>query len=591
MKVDLVRVAVIDKSACRPKDSGRVCRKSCPVVRTGKEAIYFLDAALPPIIDEGVCIGCGICVKRCPFFAISVVNLPDEIEKEAFHRHGVNGFKLFRFPEVRPGEVTAIVGQNGTGKSTILNILAGEITPNLGDPGAHPDLEQIADRLRGTTTSSLLKNIMSRKIRVVHKPQYVDLIPKAVSGSVREVLSRAADNTAVSEVSDTLQLSNLLDRDIGLLSGGELQRLAIAAAILKDGDLYLVDEPSSFLDVSQRISVAKVLRGLKEKGKTLLIVEHDLGLLDYLADYVSVIYGEPGVYGIVSHLMASRVGVNSYLEGYLRSENIRIRKEQIRFTVRPPPGEVEAVESLRWEDASMDLGGFRLQMDGGKAYIGQVIGVVGPNGIGKTTFIKKVMRDYFGESNPSVSYKPQYLSDVFTGTVSSILQASAGTQEIPSWAETEILRPLRVDKIVDREVSTLSGGELQSVAVATALVHKADYYFFDEPCAYLDVEQRMAVQRAIRRIVEAKASVAFVVEHDILFVDFVSDRLIVLDGEPGTSGHVNSPTSMKDGMNKLLSSLSITFRRDIDTGRPRINKPGSRADQEQMASGDYYYAS
>lgn len=585
----MIRVAVIDKSACRPKDCGKPCRKSCPVVRTGNEAIYFTDDALPPIIDEAVCIGCGICVKRCPFLAISVVNLPDEIEKEAFHRHGVNGFKLFRFPEVRQGEVTAIVGQNGTGKSTILRILAGETNPNLGDPLGNPSVEEVADRLRGTTTSSLIKGIVNGEVKVIHKPQYVDLIPRAVTGSVREVLSKAAGGGEVDEVARDLQLAGLLDRDVGLLSGGELQRLAIAAAILKDADLYLVDEPSSFLDVSQRISVAKVLRGLRERRKTLVIVEHDLGLLDYLADYVSVVYGEPGVYGVVSHLMSSRVGVNSYLDGYLRTENIRIRKDPIRFATRPPPGEVEAVEALRWERSSVDLDGFRLDVEAGSAYMGQVLGIVGPNGIGKTTFLRKVMSDHFGDASPSVSYKPQYLGGVFSGTVSSVIQASAGTQEIPSWAETEILRPLRINKLLDREVETLSGGELQSLAVASTLIRKSDYYFFDEPCAYLDVEQRMAVQRAIRRIAEAKAAVAFVVEHDILFVDFVSDRLIVLDGVPGVSGHVNAPTSMREGMNKLLSSLSITFRRDVDSGRPRINKPGSRADQEQMASGDYYY--
>lgn len=585
----MIRVAVIDKAACRPKDCGKPCRKSCPVVRTGKEAIYFTDDALPPIIDEEVCIGCGICVKRCPFLAISVVNLPDQIEKEAFHRHGINGFKLFRFPEVRAGEVSAIVGQNGTGKSTILKILASEISPNLGDPLRNPSIDEVVDRLRGTTTSSLMKNIANKEVKVVYKPQYVDLIPKTVSGSVREVLSDVAGDAGVDEVAQELQLANLLDRDVGLLSGGELQRLAIAAAILEDGDLYLVDEPSSFLDVSQRISMARVLRGLREKGKTLVIVEHDLGLLDYLADYVSVIYGEPGVYGVVSHLMSSRVGVNSYLDGYLKTENIRIRKDPIRFMARPPPGEVEAVESLRWDHSLTDLGGFRLEVEAGSAFMGQVLGVVGPNGIGKTTFLKKVVADYFGEDNPSISYKPQYLGGVFSGTVSSVLQSSAGTQDIPSWAETEIVKPLRIDKLMDREVDTLSGGELQSVAVASALIRKSDYYFFDEPCAYLDVEQRMAVQRAIRRIVEAKAAVAFVVEHDILFVDFVSDRLMVLDGEPGVSGHVNPPTSMRDGMNELLSSLSITFRRDVDSGRPRINKPGSRADQEQTASGDYYY--
>lgn len=561
------------------------------MVRTGKDAIYFLEETQPPIVDEETCIGCGICPKRCPFYAISIVNLPDEIEKEAFHRHGTNGFKLFRFPEVRPGDVTAIVGENGTGKSTILKILAGEIAPNLGDPTSQPDKDEVIDRLRGTTTSSLIKRAMNGDLKVVHKPQYVDLIPRAVSGSMGEVLSKVGDEARVEDVATTLGISNLLQREVGQLSGGELQRMAIAAALLRDVDVYVIDEPSSFLDVSQRILVARALRELKQRRKTLVIVEHDLGLLDYLADYVSVIYGQPGVYGVVSRQMSSRLGVNSYLEGFLRSENIRLRKEPIRFAARPAPTEMEGALSLRWEDDLINLDGFELRIEGGGAYAGQVLGIVGPNGIGKTTFLNKVVKDYFGENNPSISYKPQYLTGKFTGTVSSVLKDSAGGHDIQAWAETEILRPLRLEKLVDRDIETLSGGELQSLAVASALIRQADYYFFDEPCAYLDVEQRMAVQKLVRRIVEARAAVAFVVEHDILFVDFVSDRLLVLDGQPGVKGHVNPPMSMREGMNRLLSALSITFRRDVDTGRPRINKPGSRVDQEQMASGEYYYIS
>ncbi len=584
------RIAVIDKDSCRPKDCGHPCRKSCPVVRTGSEAIYFLDDAKPPIIDEVVCIGCGICVKRCPFDAIQVVNLPEELERDAFHRYGVNAFKLFRFPEIRPNEITAIIGKNATGKSTILKILAGQLRPNLGDPDSTPEMDEILGRLRGTTTAALLGRIYRAEAKVVYKPQYIDDIPKIVSGSVRDILARLAGEREVVKVTESLDLNEFLDRDVEVLSGGELQRLAIATALLKNGDTYIVDEPSSYLDVAQRILVAKVLRDLKQEGKTIVVVEHDMGLLDYLSDYVCVLYGEAGVYGIASRLMVSRVGVNSYLEGYLKAENIRIRDEPIRFSVRPPPSESESSESLIWQESKTRLNGFELLIDAGRVSRGQVIGVVGPNGIGKTTFILKIMRDFFGEDNPSISYKPQYLSGKFIGNVASVLGKSTGEEGIPSWMETELIKPLRIDRIMEREVDTLSGGELQSVAVCSCLLKQSQFYFLDEPCSYLDIEQRMAVQKAIRRITEAKASTTFVVEHDILFVDFVSDQLMVLDGEPAVRGHVNRPLSMREGMNKVLSNLSITFRRDLGTKRPRINKPGSRSDVRQKAAGSFYYS-
>jgi len=174
-------------------------------------------------------------------------------------------------------------------------------------------------------------------------------------------------------------------------------------------------------------------------------------------------------------------------------------------------------------------------------------------------------------------------------TVKEVLEEKFGSSNFPSWIETELIKPLRLNKLMERSTETLSGGELQALAVASSLISNSNFYFIDEPCSFLDVEQRVTVQRMIRRLTEIKAATTFVVEHDILFIDFVSDRLIVIDGTPGVHGRVSSPKSMKDGMNEFLSKLSITFRRDIDTNRPRINKPGSRNDLEQKQLGQYYY--
>ena len=95
--------------------------------------------------------------------------------------------------------------------------------------------------------------------------------------------------------------------------------------------------------------------------------------------------------------------------------------------------------------------------------------------------------------------------------------------------------------------------------------------------------------KAIRRITKMSGVTAFVVEHDIVAQDFISDKLMVFQGEPGKTGHAGEPYSLENGMNSFLKQMDITFRRDQDTKRPRVNKEDSRLDKEQKKTGRYYY--
>jgi ATP-binding cassette subfamily E protein 1 len=142
---------------------------------------------------------------------------------------------------------------------------------------------------------------------------------------------------------------------------------------------------------------------------------------------------------------------------------------------------------------------------------------------------------------------------------------------------------------LERKVMELSGGELQKVAIAACLSRKADLLLLDEPSAYLDVEERLNTAKTIRRVTEAHSVTAFVVEHDVVTQDFVADRLMVFDGEPGISGLANAPTTLRKGMNAFLKGMDVTFRRDSVTRRPRVNKEGSRMDIFQKETGEYYY--
>ena len=589
----MTRVAVLDADKCKTKKCDQLCVRFCPMVRSHVEAIRI--EGTKAVISEMLCSGCGICVKKCPFKAIYIVNLPDELDKDCSNRFGENTFKLFRLPTPSPGTVLGLLGQNGIGKTTTLKVLSGEIKPNLGNYQNPPDWNEIIQYYRGSTLQDYFQKISEKSLKVSHKPQYVDKIPKAISGKVGELLENADERKLLGELAEALELTKVWDRPLDVLSGGELQRVTVAATLSREADVYLLDEPSSYLDVKQRLQVAKAIRTLKDYGKTIIVAEHDLAIIDYLSDQICVFYGEPGVYGVVSHVHGVRTGINIYLQGYIPDENILFRKEAIVFHEKPPAANVGSNETLlAWGQMEKTFKGFKLVTQAGEIRKGEIIGSLGPNGIGKTTFVKILAgleeaddKQKLGEL--TVSYKPQYIAADYEGTVQELLISVAKETFASSWYKTEILQPLKITLLLDRDVMELSGGELQKVAIAACLSRKADLFLLDEPSAYLDVEERLNMARTIRRIVEAHNVTAFVVEHDVVTQDFIADRLMVFSGDPGVTGEANPPTSLRKGMNMFLKGMTVTFRRDSVTRRPRVNKKGSKMDVLQKGIGEYYY--
>jgi ATP-binding cassette subfamily E protein 1 len=590
-----LRIAVVDKDLCRSDKCDLVCIRFCPMVRTRREAIR-LDEENKAYVAENICSGCGICVRKCPFDALRIVNLPDELESEEAHRFGPNAFTLYRLPVPLEGTVVGLLGRNGIGKSTILKILSGELIPNLGDFEDPPTEKEVVESFAGQQLHDYLEGVYEGTFRVIHKPQYVDKIPKVVQGTVREILERLDTRGKLKEISNDLEISHLMDRDLGVLSGGELQRVAIATSIIREGDAYFLDEPSSFLDVYQRTKAARVIRDLGESGKRVMTAEHDLAVLDYMSDNVFILYGEPDVYGIVSNVHPVREGINIYINGYIPDENVRFRDKAIEFHEKPPTTHVdETYRLLSWTDLKKVYPGFELTIEAGDIGMGEVIGILGMNGIGKTTFIRMLAGieppDSGSVSNPDVevSYKPQYISSEAKTSVEHILRLAAGIKFQEAWYDSEILESLNVKSLLERNIDVLSGGELQRVAIAECLSREADIYLLDEPSAYLDVEERLAMARAIRRITKMRGVTAFVAEHDIVTQDFIADKLMVFEGEAGVRGHAGNPLTLEKGMNKFLEQMGITFRRDPDTQRPRVNKPDSKLDREQKKEGRYYY--
>ena len=589
------RVAVLDKELCQPKKCGLECIKYCPVNKSGKDCIILNEEINKAEIDEDICNGCGICVKVCPFDAITIVNLASELATEKIHEYGKNSFRLYKIPTPKKGRVVGLLGRNGMGKSTVINILSGHLKLNLGNYENPPEWDEILKYFSGTELKQHFELISNQQIKASIKPQQVYNVAKAFSGTGKELLEKYDERNISRELVKELGLQNSLELNLDELSGGELQRLAVAVTASKEADFYFFDEPSSYNDIFQRIEVAKVVHGLAEIGKSVMVVEHDLMLLDYLSDFIQVLYGEPAAYGIVSNILSTKSGVNQFLGGYLPNENIRFRDSKFRFDASTSTDEfVTNEEIISYPQLGKKYTQFSLIVEPGKVRKNEVLGIVGANALGKTTFMKMIAgveKPDSGNLNSKIkiAYKPQYLSNDIDAEVISVLDKANGGQIEGTDEEEQIVEPMMIKKLYNKSIKNLSGGELQKVAVVSCLLQKVDLYALDEPSAFLDVEDRIAIAKFIQRFVRSYGKSAIIIDHDLQLLDLISDSMIIFDGTSSLEGHASTPMFKVEAMNRFLKSLDITFRRDELNLRPRVNKNGSRVDREQKESGQFYY--
>ncbi|KAL9291288.1 putative ABC-type maltose transporter [Arabidopsis thaliana] len=596
----LTRIAIVSEDRCKPKKCRQECKKSCPVVKTGKLCIEVGSTSKSAFISEELCIGCGICVKKCPFEAIQIINLPKDLAKDTTHRYGANGFKLHRLPIPRPGQVLGLVGTNGIGKSTALKILAEKLKPNLGRFNTPPDWEEILTHFRGSELQSYFIRVVEENLKTAIKPQHVDYIKEVVRGNLGKMLEKLDERGLMEEICADMELNQVLEREARQVSGGELQRFAIAAVFVKKADIYMFDEPSSYLDVRQRLKAAQVIRSLLRHDSYVIVVEHDLSVLDYLSDFVCCLYGKPGAYGVVTLPFSVREGINVFLAGFIPTENLRFRDESLTFrvseTTQENDGEVKSYARYKYPNMTKQLGDFKLEVMEGEFTDSQIIVMLGENGTGKTTFIRMLAGAFPREEGVqseipefNVSYKPQGNDSKRECTVRQLLHDKIRDACAHPQFMSDVIRPLQIEQLMDQVVKTLSGGEKQRVAITLCLGKPADIYLIDEPSAHLDSEQRITASKVIKRFILHAKKTAFIVEHDFIMATYLADRVIVYEGQPAVKCIAHSPQSLLSGMNLFLSHLNITFRRDPTNFRPRINKLESIKDKEQKTAGSYYY--
>lgn len=590
------RIAVVDRNKCNPVACGNyLCIRVCPVNKMGQECIVEGEYKKAKIADD-LCNGCGICPKKCPFGAIQIINLPEKLTDKPIHRYGQNMFELFSLPIVKPKTVVGIIGRNGIGKSTALQILSGKVEPNLGRYQNPPAPQEIVLNYSTQWFGQYFRKLIMKEAKISYKPQRVEFLADIYKGQkVKDLLKKVDERKVVDELAKELDLVQLFERNIEELSGGELQRLAIIAACAKDAEVYYFDEPTSFCDITHRIKVAKLIRKLAENNVSIIVVEHDLATLDYISDEIQVVFGEPGAYGIFSQSKSVRRGINEYLDGYLPDDNMRFREYPIKFNVAPEDKYVSHQVLIEYPELKKDFGPFKVHVAPGTIHKGEVLTVMGSNGLGKSTFMKMlaglIKPDNTDMQKVSIAFKPQYLDNNVEGNVGDYLRKVAGPEFSSGWYKTNILEKLNIRNILNNEIKHLSGGELQKMHIAATLSKpNVQVVAMDEPSAFIDVEDRLKVAEVIKEFVSKKEICAIIVDHDIQFIDYLGDSMLVFEGIPGKEGRVNAPSVKRDGMNKVLKNLDITYRRDKETFRPRINKPGSQLDQEQRSKGEYYYS-
>ena len=255
-----------------------------------------------------------------------------------------------------------------------------------------------------------------------------------------------------------------------------------------------------------------------------------------------------------------------FLEGEIKPENVRFRDEKIAYKHHTEERKKDVI--FRINRMEVKKGDFKVS--NGKEiaiYGGEIVAIAGRNGIGKSTLCSEV----FGKSREKCAMKRQIL-ERSREMVGGVL----GKGELFSEAYK---RSMNLDKLAFQKMENLSGGELQKVEIFKALgEEEKTLYILDEPTNMLDVTARIRLSKLLRERVNGEKAV-LLVDHDLEFVHNTADRIIIISGESGKEGRVEGIYDKDDGIRRLMKDFDLSYRRDEESNRLKLNKKGSKKDE------------
>lgn len=434
------------------------------------------------------------------------------------------------------GECVLLCGRSGCGKTTILRLINGLI-PDYFDGKLDgqilyqgKNISEMEMYERAKFAGSVFQNPRTQFFNV-------DTDSEIAFGMENLGLSREIMLQRMQEVTEKLHLENLRKRSIFELSGGEKQRIAFASVYAMNPEVYLLDEPSSNLDEKSVEELREQLRVIKEEGKSILISEHRIYYLMDIAD--RIIYLDHGeIKAEFTREEFWELTDKKRMEMGLRT----IKKERIQI---PVCRDVSSdIQQLALQEVSLKRKKELLQSNLTFSLTkGSILGVIGENGVGKTTFLRTICglhREYEGQifiqQKPAtrkmlIQQSYMVMQDVnyelFADSVEN--ECCMGIKKIEEGFVEKTLQELSLEQFQKRHPNTLSGGQKQRVAIAVSRICGKKVLAFDEPTSGLDYDSMMQVAKLIKKI--AKNAAIILVTHDVEFLNTVCTEIVELKKE------------------------------------------------------------
>ena len=428
---------------------------------------------------------------------------------------------------IKKGECILFTGNSGCGKTTIMRMLNG-LAPEFFEGGFEGEMK-IAHLSFGDKLSEFSKVVGS--VFQNPKNQFFHLDSTSELAFSMENFGKSEEEitSRIETLSEQFSGSHLLDRNILELSGGEKQKLAFMASMMLDAEVYVLDEITSNLDLKAIQLISEIITILKEQGKTIIIAEHRIYYLKNLIDRMFIIKD-----GKIFHEFQKEDLIN--FDGtQCRTRQLDLEKVQL-LTKKEVVGTKNflSLNNLKYKINNYFIEHKNLSFDTGKVYA-----IIGDNGCGKTTFAN-VLSGFIKNSGEIIINGEKVNNKKLTKNTFQVMQ-DVNYQLFTNKVETEIklgcsflkdfdyvVDKLKLRNLLNRHPNTLSGGEKQRVAIASALLSNKKILIFDEPTSGLDYINMSELANLIEDV-KKREIIIFVITHDYEFLCSIADEVLHFD--------------------------------------------------------------